>query len=205
VRIQVAAGTLVDGHRVRVDFSRFELSEPGTFDGSEYRHHVGGMALCAPAGVAILTGISSGVVTVDVEAHDCVPDAPEPHWEDCVEVSLEAAGLTLSGPMDENTVDLPSLVGPSRLRILARGRGDNRDGVDVEPHEQYLVQLWPAQIRAATTIRTTSSAATSWDLSLRRQTPRAHPGVEVSFPSRSITDDSEIARNLRQQIERHAR
>lgn len=161
--------------------------------------------MSSPTGVAILTGINSGVVTVDVETHDDAPEDPAPSWEDCVEVSLEAADLTLSGPMDENPVDLPPLDGPSRVRILARGRGQNRDGVDFEPHEQYLLQLWPAQIRAATTIRATSSAATSWDLSLRRQTPRAHPGVEVSFPSRSITDDSEIARNIRRQIERHER
>jgi hypothetical protein len=203
---------LVRKHRVRVDFSSFTLAAPGAFDEFQPEPQFGGLVRCRPTALVIMTGIAMGRATVSVEALDTALEGlPEPHWEDAVEVSVEAPELTLMGHMDEDPVTLPPREGPTRVRVLARGRGRDMDGLDPDGHEQYLLQLWPAPWADALVLRMNSTAATAWDLAYRRCPPRTSEGARSDFvqaiPTRgeiveTEPTESEKARNIRLMIER---
>jgi hypothetical protein len=119
----------------------------------------------APSGAVIHTGIAVGVVHLRVEVRDEAPGRVESDgWDEVAEVGVgaEAARLTekevvlgvaprpgrlrvvaLMDATDPFPVLNPA-GGPIRLRVHARGRDANIDGVDTEPREEYFLLAWPA-------------------------------------------------------------
>jgi hypothetical protein len=101
--------------------------------------------------VVIRTGIHSGVVAVAVEVRDARPERPDVDWDEVVEINLYAATghVRLSALMSNvpDTYPLLTPYGPGyyRVRVHARGRDTDTDGVAFEPFEDYLVQTWPAR------------------------------------------------------------
>ncbi|MGW8361139.1 hypothetical protein ACWGK1_11300 [Streptomyces wedmorensis] len=107
-----------------------------------------------------IAGISAGtaVISFDLSLSRLDPDESQP-WEDVVEFGYTSTTGTahLSACMrpDEETDDMEvyevglAFAGPSdyRMRLHARGRGINPDGVQEESEpiaEHYLLQVWPA-------------------------------------------------------------
>ncbi len=127
-----------------------------------------GLVEVAVGGAIIYTGIAAGFVNVSVDVRSDAPGEIDDSWEEIIEVSLEEApvpvnprasvlgrnrgsdlrGFKIVGLM--SGVDgFPVLNpdgGPCRLRVHARGRDLNWDGVDEEPREEYLLVAWPAPV-----------------------------------------------------------
>lgn len=113
---------------------------------------------------AVLTGAASGRVLVEVEARDRPPTELDLSWEDVAEVSLtvlegplQVSGWGLGGP---STARLDAAgTGTYRIRVHARHRDTDPDGVASVPVEEFLVQAWPASHEPPVTLRATSEAA----------------------------------------------
>jgi hypothetical protein len=96
----------------------------------------------------ITTGIHTGQVRVSAEVLQSPPgQADTDDWDDVAEVSMQAltSSLVLRGPTSASALNIP-LPGPGhyRIRVHARGRDANIDGVAFEPTEDYRIILWPA-------------------------------------------------------------
>ena len=98
----------------------------------------------------VSTGVASGSVRVTCIGLDAAPDVVDPAWEDVVELSLAttpdwplaaAGGWSVDEPCDRLDEHGP---GTYRVRVHARGRDTDYDGVAFEPVEDYLVLAWPA-------------------------------------------------------------
>lgn len=119
-------------------------------------------SLAAPMdhGAYILTGIHTGRVNVQTRITSTPPPADAEEWEEVVEVSVHAEGvdLALSYFGGEGPSEPPALSdqGPGwyRMRVHARGRSLEPDGVSEEPIEDYLITAWPQQSAAPTVLRT---------------------------------------------------
>ncbi|MFZ3493388.1 hypothetical protein ACODT5_09215 [Streptomyces sp. 5.8] len=118
--------------------------------------------LAAPMshGAYILTGIHTGRVNVRTRITSTPPPADTGEWEEVVEVSVHAeeVDLALSYFGGEGPSEPPALSdqGPGRyrIRVHARGRSLEPDGVSEEPIEDYLITAWPQQPAASTVLRT---------------------------------------------------
>ena len=102
------------------------------------------------SGVAVIyTGIHTGVVALSVQARDRAPGPDDlTGWDEVVDVSLAApAGHLRPAALMSQTDPLPDLTaagpGDYRVRVHARGRDRNVDGVDEEPAEEYHIVVWP--------------------------------------------------------------
>ena len=124
-------------------------------DAERYGHPVNGhnglVELAPPGGAIIFTGVHSGPIAVSVEARRSAPDGVGVDgWDEVVEVSLSVpqGQLKPAAPMDDVADPFPilTLAGPGdyRIRIHARGRDTEIDGVVDEPVEQYRIVVWPA-------------------------------------------------------------
>jgi len=95
------------------------------------------------------------MVHVAVELLDGPPRSVADDWTEVSEVSL-AAGPSpvwlVGGDFLEGHL-LSEQEAEARVRVHARGRTRNPDGVDSEPFEEYLVKLWPAPHAAPRIIR----------------------------------------------------
>jgi hypothetical protein len=121
----------------------------------------------AESGAVILTGIAMGDVHLRVEVRDEAPSAVDSEaWDEVVEVSVDAQPAPLSArevalrvPPRAGRLRVAALMdatdafpvlnpngGPIRLRVRARGRDANIDGVDTEPREKYFLVAWPAPV-----------------------------------------------------------
>lgn len=155
---------------VYADYHQFAVSYAGgNFPGPVVSEN--GLADLAEGGVIIKTGISAGLVHVLVEVRTDPLGAVDDSWDEIVEVSLDptpssrqynpqekallgltnaetvAGNLRIVTMMGWPSTPFPRLNatgGPCRLRVHARGRADNYDGVDEEPREEYLLATWPA-------------------------------------------------------------
>jgi hypothetical protein len=113
--------------------------------------HNGLVDLVPPGGAAIFTGVYMGPVAVSVEARRSAPESVDlDGWDEVVEVSLAvpegrlepaAVGLDVEDPFPILTLAGP---GDYRIRVHARGRDTDVDGVAEEPVEQYRIAVWPA-------------------------------------------------------------
>lgn len=119
-------------------------------------------SLAAPMdhGAYILTGIHTGRVNVETRITSTPPPADTEGWEEVVEVSVHADefDLGLNYFQGEGPDEPPALSdqGPGwyRMRVHARGRSLEPDGVSQEPIEDYLITAWPQQPAASTVLRT---------------------------------------------------
>ncbi|MFB7500418.1 hypothetical protein ACFC09_38065 [Streptomyces sp. NPDC056161] len=113
-------------------------------------------------GALIATGINTGLVRVTIQGpNEQTPGQTVDDWEEVVEASVHAPmgklsleSLELGPPADGSTVLSPA--GPAwyRMRVHARGRALNVDGVSMEPVEDYLIITWPAPPTDITIMRT---------------------------------------------------
>jgi hypothetical protein len=105
----------------------------------------------AGAGAAIVsTGIHTGVVALSVQVRDRAPGPDDDlgGWDEVVDLSLAApAGQVRPAALMSDTDPFPALTaagpGDYRIRVHARGRDRNIDGVDEEPAEEYHIVVWP--------------------------------------------------------------
>ncbi|WP_406358548.1 hypothetical protein [Streptomyces sp. NBC_00658] len=108
-----------------------------------------GLAIAQPGIVVVVTGASSGRVSVAVEVREAPPAELDANaWDEVVDVTLEATtGRVRVASLMADAPELPVLTpfgpGPYRVRVHARGRDIAPDGVAFEPVEDYLVITWP--------------------------------------------------------------
>ncbi|NJP89619.1 hypothetical protein HCN51_09200 [Nonomuraea sp. FMUSA5-5] len=111
-----------------------------------------GLTASVPGAAVILTGIHTGVVDVTVRITDAPPAGSGEGWEEVEDVELisftgemRLAGLGM-GLTDEPPVLTAHGPGRYGMRVHARGRGLDRDGVAKVPFEFYQVTVWPIDV-----------------------------------------------------------
>lgn len=138
------------------------LGASPVYDGMD----AGTLASVVDGGTAliVLTGCTDGIVHVTVSLEDAAP-APEDSWE-----VQEAVSLRMGAPLfswaptgdftravDGNPWCLePGKPGPHRVRVSARGRGENYASYShaLPATEHYLIQIWPEErLRPRETMR----------------------------------------------------
>ncbi|MBA2725793.1 MAG: hypothetical protein H0U53_07380 [Actinobacteria bacterium] len=132
---------------VEVDYHQFHL-----IDGDESpiaENPKNGLVEVFPAAAIVHTGISVGVVNVEVAALSSAPEPALDAWDEVIDVSLSAPlGLLRVFALLGRTPDLPILTahgpGSYRLRVHARGRDTAIDLAAEVPVEDYLIQVWAA-------------------------------------------------------------
>jgi hypothetical protein len=132
---------------VQVDYHTFHLAD--TDAALPPFVPTNGLVIIHPGMAIVVTGASSGLVSVAVEVREVAPAALDTNaWDEVVDVTLEATTgrVRVAAPMAD-APDLPVLTpfgpGPYRVRVHARGRDIAPDGVAFEPVEDYLVITWP--------------------------------------------------------------
>ncbi|MQS38006.1 hypothetical protein [Streptomyces katsurahamanus] len=134
---------------VRVDDLSFGVLDYGDIP-IETADWTNGLVAVMSDGAVICTGIHTGNVLVRVALHPFAPSDAGDGWEETAEVSVHSRrGLLRVESYEDGAVeDLPllSTAGPGwyRLRVHARGRSINPDGVQDTPVEHYLLAIWPA-------------------------------------------------------------
>jgi hypothetical protein len=141
---------------VHVTYHQLYVADAATLPNPKYLLVFDNGLVTVQPGIAVVsTGIHTGFVSVTVQIRNEAAPVPTPaeqeEWEEIVEVTLAAfdAGEVSVGSMSDGP-DLPELTpgGPGRyrLRIHARGRDTNVDGVATEPLEDYLIMIWPTRL-----------------------------------------------------------
>ncbi|WP_328935002.1 MULTISPECIES: hypothetical protein [unclassified Streptomyces] len=137
---------------VHVDYHTFELTDsdvrvPMGFDTSN------GLVFSRPGHAVICTGINSGPVNVSIQLRRYPPErADTGAWDEVVDHSVETrtGHLRVTCVMDDPP-ELPPLTpfgpGSYRVRVHARGRDTAPDGHVVDPGEDYLLIVWPDELR----------------------------------------------------------
>ncbi|MEU8543144.1 hypothetical protein AB0C52_24705 [Streptomyces sp. NPDC048717] len=151
---------------VRVDEGQFCLTPAGDIAevpearlerALDHAYDTGGLIGSHHDTVCVLTGINCGEVLLSVLRADTDPGPDKAPWDDIAEAPLHAPAGTLHyTALMGNTGEEPqepyetnlAHAGPGeyRLRLHARGRSINPDGVQGEGEpvtEHYLLQLWP--------------------------------------------------------------
>lgn len=134
-------------------------------------------------GVIIHVGIASGDVWVSVEARGAAPPSVDlAGWEEVVEVSVRALGrldvAAMAADVDDPFPVLnPEGAGDHRLRVHARGRDHNIDGVDFEPVEEYLLVMWPGPPAPEVAHKQTDAYGAQ-----SRRSPDAQPALPTGPP-----------------------
>ncbi|WP_380286521.1 hypothetical protein [Kitasatospora purpeofusca] len=156
-----------------------------------------------PGALFLVTGLHTGSVRVTVEVHDVAP-APDPVWEDVVEVSFRPAShrSRLMQWAGEASWELDLEERDYRVRYCAHGMDAGR-GRDTrlagEPHvDRYLLQFWPAPPGPARVLRQTAEAAAYWHDYARRLPP---PPTEQERAQERYAQDA-AARQRREELER---
>lgn len=131
-----------------VDYHQFFIADGGE-QPEVLQRSTNGLADPLEYAVDVQTGVAAGVVAVAVQFHPMPPALQAEPWDEVVEVSVETptGELRLTALMRDIDPDPPALTprpGWYRVRVHARGRDINIDGVAFEPSEEYLIQLWPA-------------------------------------------------------------
>lgn len=133
-----------------------------------------------PGALWLSTGLHTGDVGFVVEVHD-TPPAPDPAWEDVVEVSFRPVShhTRLVQWAGEAAWDLDLAPTDYRVRYCARGMDEGREldtRVSGEPQaDSYLLQFWPAPPRPDRVIRQTSQNAAYWHRYARALLPPPTP------------------------------
>ncbi|MHC3370815.1 hypothetical protein AAI421_28435 (plasmid) [Rhodococcus aetherivorans] len=147
---------------VQVDHHQFVLGEPETETLDPASH--GTLIEVGDGFVAFYSGIAYGPVRVQVELLDHAPtDRADDGWEVIEETTVTAAKPMVVSALDGTvsaTID-PVPPGTYHVRAHARGR-DRHYGLDVDqPHEDYLIRLWPTK-KIDRTVRTVHKTDTAW-------------------------------------------
>jgi hypothetical protein len=153
-----AAGTAL----VHISNFFFELADPaGQIGPPPDAYQSSGLVAAGYNSAMILTGHPDGEVRVTVEVYSSAPPVIVDGWEDVVEVTLYTdsgsaqVAVTITG---DDAPGLPHLrIEPESwygLRVHARGRHIGSQYVVAPPTvvEEYLLQMWPTDGRAAEVI-----------------------------------------------------
>jgi hypothetical protein len=157
---------MTDWINVRVDDASFGLLDRGEVHGEvpiESADFSNGLIVTMTAGALISTGIHTGYVRVRVTSADTPPQdlGFDNSWDDIIEASVRAPNgrLYVEGHETGPVQGLPILssAGPGwyRVRAYVRGRDTHYDAVQLDPVEDYLLHIWPAEPAASLIIRAT--------------------------------------------------
>jgi len=157
---------------------------------------VGGLLAGLPQGEPrIVTGIAAGPVRVKVQRQETAPAAVATEWEDIVEVSCMAveADVVAAGQYDAAPDPQFALNPPGatwfRLRVHARGRDLEYDGVATDPREEYLLVAWPADPSTPTVLGDASRTARQFMAAPGRPLSTGSPtGARVTHRGESTAD-----------------
>ncbi|MFB6772695.1 hypothetical protein [Streptomyces sp. NPDC056337] len=138
------------GH-VRVEYHAFHLADSGEYVQPPFLPE-NGLIFSRPGLAVVLTGVSSGPVSLTVELFRSAvpPPGSDAVWDEIVEHSVESVSgdMSVTALMDDRP-KLPVLTafGPAhyRIRVHARGRDHAYDAHVTEPVEDYLLQVWPGR------------------------------------------------------------
>ncbi|QNP68173.1 hypothetical protein IAG44_00950 [Streptomyces roseirectus] len=134
---------------VPVQYHQFDIKDEAGPVGPELGWGEAGFVVVMDGVIVVVTGVHTGSVEVEVALYEAEPGVGDGVWEEVVEISAcsVSGDLQVRGMMDDLDEELPVLAfrgaGEYRLRVHARGR---EDGGDLD--EGYLVQVWPAPVRA---------------------------------------------------------
>jgi hypothetical protein len=178
---------------VYVSEAQFWLCDAGTESTPEVAQHTNGILdRQAPGAARVHTGANTGDVLVTVDTRDNPPPAPElDSWEEIVEISLEVpAGELRIYEIDDNSlgglpVMTPSGPGSYRIRISARGRDIDYDGVAEDLNEQYHIITWLAPAEPEIIYKTTDECGASFRHAVnapRSETPPTTGGTHQFRP-----------------------
>ncbi len=132
---------------VHVDHHTLWLYDDGAWPQLHARR-VNGLVDGQRGGAVIHVGIHTGSVAASVEVHSGPPaEVDTDGWDEVAEVSWLAitGDMLLKGPDSATYLHVPVPPGPYRLRVHARERDHNVDGVDEEPVERYHLVIWPGE------------------------------------------------------------
>ncbi|MEU0987823.1 hypothetical protein [Streptomyces sp. NPDC005953] len=151
---------LSDWATVRVDDLSFGVLDNGEIP-IETADWSTGLVAPISNGAVIRTGIHTGRSRVRVALLPSEPfSTDDDAWEEIVEVSVHSArGNLRVDAFEEGTAEslpLLSTAGPGwyRLRVYARGRTINPDGIQHTPTEDYHLAIWQAPPSPTTVLRT---------------------------------------------------
>ncbi|HST85181.1 MAG TPA: hypothetical protein VLL08_25805 [Kineosporiaceae bacterium] len=175
----------VDPVALEVSYAVFGVVDDEEWPDERPSAHTNGLVRSMSRGVLIATGIHTGAIAVSARPLKGVPSAPKVGgWDEVVEISFvaESGDVRVAALMDDAPESLPNLVtgpGSYRLRVHARGRDSNPDGVAEEPVEEYLLMVWPAPMSAEQVFKASDTVG---ELNRRHaRTPvRLDPGWEVA-------------------------
>ncbi|MEV0205700.1 MULTISPECIES: hypothetical protein [unclassified Streptomyces] len=160
-----------------------------------------GLVFSRPGHAVICTGVSSGPVNVTIQLRRYSPErADTDAWDEVVDHSVE----TLTGHLCVTCVmgdppELPALTpfgpGTYRIRVHARGRDTAADGHVADPVEDYLLVVWPDELRPDEVHKQTDR----YGAQLRGLLGRPAP------PKKPLTDaESERQRLMRARLQRRS-
>ncbi|UXY32172.1 hypothetical protein [Streptomyces sp. HUAS TT20] len=163
-----------------------------------------GLAAPMEYGAWILTGINTGNVRVRAEVLDAAPSVDTASWDEIVEISVQSVlgDLRIHSGYEITPDNLPVLNprGPDwyRMRVHARGRSVNPDGVSQEPVEDYLITIWPREQAASEVLRTSERIEEALRISAGETPgkPQPRPDQEPA-PKPAAPATAERARLLR--------
>ncbi|MGV9381228.1 hypothetical protein ACWDRB_35810 [Nonomuraea sp. NPDC003707] len=159
-----------------------------------------GLTASVPGAAVIRTGIHTGVVDVTVRLADAPPADAAEGWDEVEEVELISfeGGMRLAGLLGDLPEELPVLTphGPGRygMRVHARGRDIDYDGVARVPFEFYLVTVWPIDVGPEARRRLGVGVAEELGLPARSRDLRErarHLGLPAQEPGRVARAEGE--------------
>lgn len=150
---------LTERHRavVPTDYHQFLIEPAESVPLPSGVHPETNLAVFGGQTLRVNVGTRVGPVNLELELHDSPPAYDDSAWEDVAEGDLSydnVGGLVVWG-MEYGGFEqaIPSAAGRTltppgahryRVRIYARGKAIDYDGVHSEALEDYLIQLWPA-------------------------------------------------------------
>lgn len=138
------------------------------------------------------------------EVLDAAPSVDTASWDEIVEISVQSVleDLRIHSGYEITPDNLPVLNprGPDwyRMRVHARGRSVNPDGVSQEPVEDYLITIWPREQAASEVLRTSERIEEALRISAGETPgkPQPRPDQEPA-PKPAAPATAERARLLR--------
>jgi hypothetical protein len=156
--------------------------------------HTNGLVVPMSQGAVISTGIHTGAVTVIAEVRRVSPAlAALEDWDEVVEVSFVApvGQVRVATIMSDVPEGLPLLTpagpGSYRLRLHAKGRDTNPDGVADDPFETYLLIVWPGPAAAEIIYKTSDGVGAA-----NRQFGQSADSVEGPELGFTVADDPQF-------------
>jgi hypothetical protein len=155
-----------------------------------------GLVSVMSVGARIHTGLDTGNVNVmTVIRYEAPEEIDEASWDEIVEVSVhsEYGELRVDSPHSGAVFSLPVLStngpGSYRLRVHARGRDANLNGITETSTEDHLLIIWPSAPAPEVVVRLTDDCGYSMRLSAAKTEQYREPPVQVAVDPRQQRKD----------------